>query len=54
LVASFDHLVGARNQGRGNVEAERSRRIEVDHQLDLVDRCTGKSAGFSPFRTRAV
>ena len=32
---SFDHLVGAREERRRNVEAERLRGLEIDHQLDL-------------------
>jgi hypothetical protein len=32
---SFDHLVGAGEQHRGHLEAERSRRFEVDDQLVL-------------------
>jgi hypothetical protein len=31
----FDHLVGASEQQRRHVEAERLRRLEVDHQLEL-------------------
>src|SRR5205085_5207437 len=31
--ASFDHLVGAREQHRWHLDAERPRGLEVDHQL---------------------
>src|SRR5262249_43348851 len=32
----FDHLVGALQQRLGNAEAERLRRLEIDHQLELA------------------
>ena len=32
---SFDHLVGAREQRWRNIEAERLRGLEVDHQLEF-------------------
>jgi hypothetical protein len=31
----FDHLVGKRQQPVRHLDAERSRRLEVDHQLEL-------------------
>src|SRR5215831_12558945 len=33
--ASFDHLVSAREQCRGNFETERSRSLEIDDEFDL-------------------
>src|SRR5215813_10372682 len=30
----FDHLVGARQDGRRNVEANRPRNLEIDHQFE--------------------
>src|SRR5258705_13956511 len=33
--SSFDHLVGAREQGRWNVDAERLGGLEVHHQFEL-------------------
>src|SRR5262245_11528834 len=35
---SFDHLVGAREQRRGHIEAKRLRRLEVNYQL-VPSRC---------------
>src|ERR1700722_2106002 len=34
--ASFDHLVGKRQQRRWNFEAERLGGLEVDHELELI------------------
>src|SRR5579864_7512866 len=33
--ASFDRLVGQREDGRGHVDTERMSRLEIDHQLEF-------------------
>jgi hypothetical protein len=50
--ASFDHLVGAGEQRRWNIDPERLGSPEVDDKLELVGCTTGRSAGFSPLRIR--
>ena len=47
-------FVGAGEQCRGHVEAERLGGLEVDHQRVLVGACTGSSPGFSPLRIRSI
>ena len=52
-VQLFDHLVGAGEQHRRDCEAKRLGSFEVKYQLDLdglLDRWTGRSAGFSPLK----
>ena len=51
--ALLDHLVGAGKERWRHREAERLGGLEVDYQL-LVGACTGRSAGFSPFKMRAM
>ena len=34
-VSLFDHLVGAGDQGRRKVDAERLRRLEIDEELEV-------------------
>src|SRR5215813_11606208 len=43
---SFDHLVGARKQRLGNVEAKRFGGLEVDDQLELDRSLNWKVGGF--------
>jgi hypothetical protein len=40
----FDHLVGAGEKCRGNIEAESLRRLEVHHHLE-VDRLLNRQVG---------
>jgi len=50
----FDHLVGAGEQDRRHVEAERLGGLEVEHELELGGCITGNSAGLAPLRIRPV
>jgi hypothetical protein len=52
--SSFDHLVGAGEQRWGHSEAECLGRFKIDANSNLVDCCTGRSAGFSPVTIRPV
>jgi hypothetical protein len=47
----FDHLVGERQQGGRDCEAEEPCGVQVDNEFKLVARMIGRSAGFSPFST---
>jgi len=50
----FDYLVGAREQGRRHVEAERLGGFKIHDQVEL-DRCLhGKVFGFSLLRMRST
>ena len=44
----LDHLVGQREQPVRNFEAERLGGLEVEHELELVDCMTGRSAASRP------
>ena len=50
----LDHLVGGRQQRFRDGKAERLGGFEVDDEIELGRRCTGRSAGFSPLRMRPV
>jgi hypothetical protein len=52
-LASFNDLVGAREQRDRHVQAKRLRGLEVDNQ-NLSANCTGRLAGVSPFSTRST
>ena len=52
--ASFDHLVGERQQGVGDRDTELSRGPEIDDQLHFRNLLHWQSAGFSPLRMRPV
>jgi hypothetical protein len=47
---SFDHLVGERQQCRGNGNAERFRGFEIDHEVSLLACSIGRSPGLGPAR----
>ena len=50
----FNHLVRPGEQRGRHIEAERLGRLEVDDISYLVGACTGRSAGFSPFKMRST
>ena len=54
LPSLFDHLVGAGEQCRWNVEAELLAALRLTTSSYLVGACTGRSAGFSPLRMRST
>jgi hypothetical protein len=52
--ASFDDLVGLRQQQSRYGEAERFGGLQVNDKLIFVGACTGMSAGFSPLSMRST
>ena len=52
--ASFDHLVGAREQGWRNGEPSAFAVLRLMTISYFVGACTGRSAGFSPLRMRST
>jgi hypothetical protein len=46
--ASFNHLVGAREQRRGNVEAERPRGGQIDYKIEFGRLFDGDVCGLRP------
>ena len=53
-VASFDHLVGAGEQGCGTLRPSAFAVLRLITSSCLVGACTGRSAGFSPLRMRST
>ena len=51
---SFDHLVGTGEQRRRHIEAQRLAVVRLITNSYFVGACTGRSAGFSPFRMRST
>ena len=48
---SLDHLVGDGEQRRRHVQANRLRHDQVNDEVHLVGRSTGRSAGFAPAKS---
>src|SRR6266487_2641415 len=53
LAHSFNHLVGAGEERRRHVEAERFRGLEIDHQL-VLGRCLHRKIGRLPALEDAI
>jgi len=52
ITTSLDHLVGAAEQRRWNLDAERVGSRHIDDELKRGKRKIGRSAGFTPLRMR--
>src|ERR1051326_1244719 len=53
FAASFDHLVGRRQQRRGNLDAERAGGLQVDDQFEAGSSNDRKLGGPRPFQKHA-
>ena len=53
-IASIDHLAGAREHGRRDMRPSALAVLILITSSYLVGSCTGRSAGFAPFRSRSM
>ena len=49
-VSLFDHLIGSHEHALWHSDAKRSRRFQINCQLEFVGRSIGRSAGLAPLR----